>query len=95
MDGITVYRRDVSGSPIVALRGEGIVNASILRVASVIVDNQRAPEWVDSVAEVHTLRTTGEAESVEWDHVKTPIQYPIRWLRRPDTCVANLSMANL
>jgi len=72
VDGITVYRRDVSGSPIVALRGEGIVNASILRVASVIVDNQRAPEWVDSVAEVHTLRTTGEAESVEWDHVKTP-----------------------
>ena len=32
-DGIAVYRREVPGSPIVAFKGEGIVDASILRVA--------------------------------------------------------------
>ena len=47
-DGIAVYRREVPGSPIVAFKGEGIVDQSILRVASVIVDSSRATEWIDS-----------------------------------------------
>src|SRR5258706_1577765 len=40
-EGIAVYKRDVAGSPLVAFKGEGIVNASILRVATVLVDSKR------------------------------------------------------
>ena len=36
-DGIRMFRRDVPGSSIVALRGEGFVEAPIARVASVLV----------------------------------------------------------
>ena len=71
-DGIAVYRRDVPGSPVVALRGEGVVDAPLLRVASVIVDAKRATEWIDSLAEARTIRRVSETEYVEWDHIATP-----------------------
>ena len=54
------------------MRGEGIVNAPILRVASVLVDTSRAHEWVDSVAETRTLRKVSDTEYVQWNHVATP-----------------------
>jgi hypothetical protein len=71
-DGIAVYRRDVAGSPVVALRGDGYVDAPLLRVASVLVDTKRATEWIDSLAEARTLRQISEDEYVEWDHIATP-----------------------
>src|SRR5882724_1304653 len=54
------------------MRGEGIVNAPILRVASVLVDTSRAHEWVDSVAETRTLRRLSDTEYVQWNHIATP-----------------------
>ena len=69
-DGISVYGRDVAG--LLAMRGEGIVNAPILRVASVLIDTSRAHEWVDSVAETRTLRKVSDTEYVQWNHVDTP-----------------------
>jgi len=72
-DGIAVYRREVPGSPIVAFKGEGIVDQSILRVASVIVDSSRATEWVDSLKEARILRQVSETETIHYDHVGTPI----------------------
>src|SRR4051812_39450566 len=59
-DGIAVYRREIPGSPVIAFKGDGVVNASILRVASVLVDSSRATEWVDSVVEAKTLRHVSE-----------------------------------
>jgi START domain len=72
-DGITVFRREVPGSPIIALRGEGVVNAPILRVLSVLVDTPRAPEWIDSLAETKVVRKVSDDEFVEWDHIATPV----------------------
>ncbi|HEY4106934.1 MAG TPA: START domain-containing protein [Polyangiaceae bacterium] len=72
-DGISVYHREVPNSPIIALRGEGVVNASILRVASVLADTARAPEWIDSLAETKVVRKISDDEYIEWDHIKTPI----------------------
>jgi hypothetical protein len=69
-DGISVFGRDVAG--LLAMRGEGIVNAPILRVASVLIDTSRAHEWVDSVAETKTLRKISDTEFVQWNHVETP-----------------------
>lgn len=72
-DGIAVYRREIPGSPIVAFKGEGIVDASILRVSSVIVDSSRATEWIDSLKEARILRQISETETIHYDHVGTPI----------------------
>jgi hypothetical protein len=72
-DGIGVYRREVPGSPLIAFKGEGYVNASIVRVASVLVDSDRAPEWVDSLTESKIIRWVSETETVHYDHIGTPI----------------------
>ncbi|HMI88518.1 MAG TPA: START domain-containing protein [Polyangiaceae bacterium] len=71
-DGIGVYRREVPGSPLIAFKGEGYVNASIIRVASVLVDSDRAPEWVDSLTESKIIRQVNETETVHYDHIGTP-----------------------
>ncbi|MEO7035454.1 MAG: START domain-containing protein [Polyangiaceae bacterium] len=72
-DGISVFRREVAGSPIIALRGEGVVNAPILRVASVLVDSARAPEWIDKLAEVKVIRQLNDDEYIHWNHIATPM----------------------
>ena len=71
-DGIGVYRREVPGSPLIAFKGEGYVNASIIRVASVLVDSDRATEWIDSLTESKIIRQISETETVHYDHVGTP-----------------------
>lgn len=71
-DGVRCYRRDVAGSDIVALRGEGFIAAPIERVASVIIDRKRATEWIDRLAKTKVLREISETESINWNHIKTP-----------------------
>ena len=71
-DGIGVYRREVPGSPLIAFKGEGVISASIVRVASVLVDSDRAPEWVDSLTESKIIRWVSETETVHYDHIGTP-----------------------
>jgi hypothetical protein len=71
-DGISVFGREVPGVSLLAMRGEGVVNAPILRVASVLSDTARSHEWVDSVAETRTLRKLSDSEYVSWNHVTTP-----------------------
>ncbi len=71
-DGVKCYRRDVAGTNVVALRGEGFVQAPIQRVASVIIDRKRSPEWIDRLVRTKVLRELSETESINWNHIKTP-----------------------
>lgn len=71
-DGIAVFRREVPGSPLIAFKGEGIIDASILRVASVLSDSARATEWVDSLTESKIIRQVSETETIHYDHIGTP-----------------------
>lgn len=71
-DGIRMFRRDVPGSDVVALRGDGFIAAPITRVASVLVDRKRSTEWIDRLVTTKLIRQISETESVEWDHIKTP-----------------------
>jgi hypothetical protein len=71
-DGIGVYRREVPGSPLIAFKGEGYISASIIRVASVLVDSNRATEWIDSLTESKIIRQISETETVHYDHIGTP-----------------------
>jgi hypothetical protein len=71
-DGIQVSRRVVPGSPFVAFRGEGDVDAPLLLVGSVLVEIDRDHEWIDSVAEARILRQVTQTEYVTYSHVATP-----------------------
>ena len=72
-DGIIAYRREVPGSPLIAVKGEGVVNASIIRVASVLVDTSRATEWIDRLVESRVVREVSETETIHYDHIGTPL----------------------
>ena len=63
--------------------GEGVVNAPIVRVASVVLDNRRATEWVADLEEARVVRMLGPTEFVEYDRVGTP---PIIMLDRDFVC---------
>jgi hypothetical protein len=71
-DGIRMYRRDVPGTSVVGLRGEGFVAAPIVRVASVLADRKRATEWIDRLVKTKVIREINESESINWNHIKTP-----------------------
>lgn len=71
-DGVKMFRRDVPGSSIVALRGEAFIAAPITRVASVLIDRPRSTEWIDRLVKTKVLEQLSETESINWNHIKTP-----------------------
>jgi len=71
-DGIVAYSRDVPGSAILAFRGDGDIAAPIAKVASILIDIERGPEWIDSLIDAHPVRRVSEVEYVEYDHFGTP-----------------------
>src|SRR6185312_379065 len=72
-DGILVYRREVPGSDVVALKGEGVVAAPLTRVASALFDTARATEWVEDLVEARVLRRFSDMEYVEYDRFAMPL----------------------
>jgi hypothetical protein len=70
--GIEVYRRNVPGSDVVALKGIGTIDAPLWKVASILLDTKRAPEWVDSLKESRVVRRLGVNSYIEYNHISLP-----------------------
>jgi len=71
-DGIEIYRRDVPGSGVVAFKGLGTVDAPLWKVASILLDTKRAPEWADSLVESRVVKRLGTNVYVEYNHIHMP-----------------------
>jgi uncharacterized protein YndB with AHSA1/START domain len=71
-DDIVTYRREVPGSQLIAIRGEAVVEAPIVRVASALMDTTRLTQWMDRVTEARRIRTTGPHHYVEYERAATP-----------------------
>jgi START domain-containing protein len=71
--GIEIYRREIPGSGVVALRGVGTIDAPLWKIASILLDTRRAPEWVDSLKESRVLRRLGLNGYVEYNHIAGPL----------------------
>jgi hypothetical protein len=67
--GVTTFRREVPGSGIVAVKGEGALDAPVWKVASVLLDTRRAAEWVDSLKESRVVRRLGPDSYIEYNHL--------------------------
>ncbi len=74
-DGIRLYSSKVPGTEIMALKGEGMVEAPIAKVASVIIDTTRGTEWIDSLVESKVLRNLGPFQFSEYDHMGIPFPF--------------------
>jgi hypothetical protein len=70
--GIEVYRRDVPGSNIVSFKGTGTIDAPLWKIASILLDTKRAPEWVDSLKESRMVRRLALNSYIEYNHVGLP-----------------------
>jgi hypothetical protein len=71
-EGVKVYRRSEPGSPLKSMKGVGIVDAPVATVALVLLDDARAAEWVDSLAESRVVRMVTPHEYIEYNHVSMP-----------------------
>ncbi len=74
-DGINIYWCRVPGNPVVAFRGEGIVDAPLEKVASVVADTSRGREWVDHLVEARVVRSISLSDFVEYDHMGVPFPF--------------------
>ena len=66
-EGITVHRKQVPGSKVVAFRGETVIEAPIAKVANVLFDTSRKLEWVAKCAEARDLRWIAPMERIEYN----------------------------
>lgn len=70
-EGVTLYKRLSASSPFAAVKGVGVIDAPIQKVAAVLLDDDRMPEWVDDV-EARVVRVVNANEYIEYNHVKLP-----------------------
>ena len=54
------------------MKGTGTIDAPVWKVASILLDTQRAREWVDSLKESRVLRRLAPDRYVEYNHVGGP-----------------------
>ena len=71
-DGVKAEKMEVPGSSVLAFRGEGDVDAPLTKVATIIFDTKRAPEWIEDLVSSKIVRWLSSDEWVEYDHVATP-----------------------
>jgi hypothetical protein len=74
-NGLTTYWANVKGSQVIAFRGEGIVDAPMEKVASIIIDTTRGAEWINSLVLSKVVRNISETEFIEYDHVGIPFPF--------------------
>jgi hypothetical protein len=74
-NGFTTYWASIPGSQVIALRGEGIVNADMEKVASIIIDTTRGAEWINSLVASKVVRSISNTEFIEYDHVGIPFPF--------------------
>lgn len=72
-DGIEIYRRDMPDSPMVVFKGEGAIDAPVWKIASILLDTKRAPEWADSLKESRVVKHLGPSEYEEYNHLGMPL----------------------
>ncbi|MEO5970562.1 MAG: START domain-containing protein [Bdellovibrionia bacterium] len=71
-DGIRTFKKELENDPIVGLRGQGVIDAPIAKVAQVIFDTARSPEWIDSLADARVVKKVSDYEQVTYSHISTP-----------------------
>jgi hypothetical protein len=71
-EGITVWSRDVANSSIVEFRGRGVVEAPLIRIAAVIRNSARKPEWIAHCAEERALHMFNPGHAIVYNRTKSP-----------------------
>ena len=72
-DGVEVYRKELPGTDVFAFKGKGIIDATLPKVANILLDDTRAPEWAEDLIVSKVVRWLHEpTDYIEYNHVGTP-----------------------
>ncbi len=71
-DGVLSFRKEVPGSPVVAFRGEAVIEDSMARIAGVLEAVEREKEWMADVGESYNLEVASESDRWEYNRTETP-----------------------
>ncbi len=61
-EGIKTYRKEVPDSEIFPLKGVAILNAPIEKVLTLMLDDDRATEWIDLLADIKLIKTYSDKQ---------------------------------
>ena len=70
--GIEVFKKEIPGSPVIAFKGQAMVNAPIAKLITIMLDASRSTEWIDSLKESRTVRKISDRERIQYTHIGTP-----------------------
>jgi hypothetical protein len=71
-DGVKTYREINPAGDIVSFRGEALLHASIENLAAVLNTPELRKEWVDSLADTHTIEKRNMLDRIEYIRSKVP-----------------------
>lgn len=74
-EGITVWRREIPGTSLVEFRGRGDVEASIVRVAAVVREDDRKVEWMKNCAGAATLQYGAAGSGIVYNRTGSPAPF--------------------
>ena len=61
-EGIKTYRKEIAGSDIFPLKAVTVLNAQIEKVLTLMLDDNRATEWIDLLAEIQLIKTYSDRQ---------------------------------
>jgi hypothetical protein len=73
IDGVKTYRKEVQGSGIFLLKGVTILNAPIEKVLTLMLDDNRATEWIDLLKEIKLIKTVSDRQYTLLYEMASPI----------------------
>ncbi len=73
--GVEVAQKTMEGSPLMAFRGEGVMDVPIATLVSVLLDDDIATEWVDLQSEHSVIRELTENKKLLYEKYDLP--FPI------------------
>lgn len=75
-DGIKVFRREVEGSPVLAFRGETVIDASVAKITGVLSDSSKKNDWVSDLLKAYDIKKISEVERIEYNATDAP--WPVK-----------------
>jgi rhodanese-related sulfurtransferase len=70
--GVVIYKRDLPGSDVVAIRGEAVIEESMSRIVGVLENIERGKEWMADIVESYNIEKHTETDRWEYNRTKTP-----------------------
>ncbi len=74
-NGVQVYSKELPNSPLVAFRGETVMNAPVEKLLWVLADNTHRTAWVDRLEKSVVLESNGPYDYTVYQHFSLP--FPI------------------